>query len=126
MVTDDVVDVFVAIIQKMLKLVPYPFKMRASITRPLALCLSKQNETAEDVLRMVGDAARNIHEVDIVIMPIILNGHFHVVVLDNIKQEYKHYSYCQSDEYDKDALDMVSFRVNYRGNIVYLNLKFYL
>ncbi|WP_375646855.1 hypothetical protein [Bartonella sp. TT29SHDZB] len=75
---------------------------------------------------MIDDAARNVHEVDIVIMPIILHDHFHIVVLDNIKQEYMHYSSLQSDEYDKDTLDIVSFLGKYRGNIVHVNMKFYL
>ncbi|WP_375669393.1 hypothetical protein, partial [Bartonella sp. MR168JLCBS] len=126
MVTYDVVDVFVSIIQKMLKLVPYPFKMRASITRPLALCLSKSDDTAEEALGMVGVAAQTVHDVEIVLMPIILNGHFHLLVLDNRKHEYTHYSSLQSEEYDKDAHDIVSFLVEYRGNIVLVNIKLYL
>uniref|UniRef100_UPI0035D125DC hypothetical protein n=1 Tax=Bartonella sp. CL9QHWL TaxID=3243542 RepID=UPI0035D125DC len=105
--------------------VPYPFKVRASITRPLALCMSKSNDTSEKALGMVEDAARSIHEVEIVLMPIILNGHFHLLVLDNRKHEYTHYSSLQSEEYDKDARDMVSFLVEYRGNIVLVNIKFY-
>lgn len=47
-----------------------------------------------------------------VIMPIILNGHFHVHVLDNEKQEYRHYSSWQSDEYNKNAINMVSYMLN--------------
>ncbi|KAH7668402.1 Ulp1 peptidase protein [Dioscorea alata] len=39
-------------------------------------------------------------------MPIILHDHFHIVVLDNIAQEYRHYSSCQSEEYDEDAAEM--------------------
>ena len=70
--------------------------------------MSKQEDTSESALIMIGNAAQSLHDVDIVILPIIMNGHFHLVVLDNNKQEYRHYTSADSEEYDRDAADMVS------------------
>lgn len=69
---------------------------RAAITCPLVLIISKQEHTAEKALAMMEEGTRRLHNVDIIILPIILNGHFHLIVLDNVTQEYQYYSLCQS------------------------------
>lgn len=56
---------------------------------------------------MIEEAAHNLHNADIVLLPIILIGHFHLVVLDKDKQEYWYYSSCQNLQYDDDTFDMV-------------------
>lgn len=55
---------------------------------------------------MLEEGVHHQHDVDDVILLIILNGHFHLV-LDNDKQEYQYYSSCQSLQYDKDVIAMV-------------------
>ncbi|XP_039135787.1 uncharacterized protein LOC120273222 [Dioscorea cayenensis subsp. rotundata] len=68
--------------------------------------MSRQEDAGESALAMMGDVARNLHDVDIVILLIIMNGHFHVVVLDNEMQEYMHHTSVVSKEYDRDAGEM--------------------
>ncbi|XP_039135799.1 uncharacterized protein LOC120273234 [Dioscorea cayenensis subsp. rotundata] len=98
MVKDDVMDTFICIIQKSLTRVPYLYMKCTFITRPLALFMSKQEDASETALTMMGDAARNLYDVDIVILPIIINAHFHLVVLNNNKQEYMYYTSAESEE----------------------------
>ena len=112
-VPDDVVVVFVQIIMEYLKKEHYPYKRRATITQPLALLIPKQEHTSECALTMTEQAACHLHDVDVVLLPIILNGHFHLLVLDNQKNEYQHYSSAESLTYDTDALVMVIISIRF-------------
>ncbi|WP_375669596.1 hypothetical protein, partial [Bartonella sp. MR168JLCBS] len=129
---DDVMDVFVCIMKKFLRRVPYPFKKRSSITQPGALFMSGQPDACESTIAMVRYVARHLKEVDIVILPIVMHGHFHVVVLDNEKEEYRHYSSYDSDEHAIHAFELVTSlpkRLRLKGNMNFIklptNMNFY-
>ena len=72
---------------------------------------------------MIGETAKNLQDVELVILPIILNGHFYVVFLDNNKQEYRHYTSCVSEEYVKDATDMVIILLDIPHTCLFLFLS---
>lgn len=87
-VLDDVMDVFVLIIIDSFKKEPHPYKRRAAISCPLALLMSKAEHTAEDALTLVQHVVRNFAGAELILLPIILNGHFHPVMLDKGKKEF--------------------------------------
>lgn len=43
----------------------------------------------------------------LILMPIVLNGHYHFLTLDIPNEKYNHYS-LESSMYELDAIDMVS------------------
>lgn len=78
MVPDDVIDIFVLMLIYTLKKSPNVFRMTATITRPMALALSRQEHSACGMERMSGPAMENFHILELVLMPIIWNKHFHL------------------------------------------------
>lgn len=89
MVLDNVIDVYVMIILGTLKKQPYPYKRRATITRPLALLMSKQDHLVEVALTMMEDAMRAFYKIDVILSPVTLKNHFYIFILDKQK-EYVH------------------------------------
>ncbi|XP_039118906.1 SH3 domain-containing protein C23A1.17-like [Dioscorea cayenensis subsp. rotundata] len=85
---------------------PYPYNVRVAITQPLALLMSSSEHTGEESLLMMADVIRQFANVDVILMPIILHGQFHLLVLDKVKKEYIHYSSSVSLKYDQDAIHM--------------------
>lgn len=65
-----------------------------AITRPLVLLMSKQDHIEELSPTMIKEVTHHLDDIDADLLPIILNGHFHLVVLNNHKQEYQHYLSC--------------------------------
>lgn len=47
-------------------------------------------------------------QAELILMHIVLNGHYHLVTLDIPNQKYMHYSSLMSLVYDADAIAMVS------------------
>lgn len=107
MITDDVME--------SLKKKSYPYKKRVAITRPLALFMSKSQHTIGVSLTLMEEAACSYHEVELVLLPIIFNSHFHVVTLNKEIKVYFHYSSFDNCMYNADAKDMV--RINYISRI---------
>ena len=107
-VPDDVVDTLVLLLREELAEKPPKYNKRAVIIRPLALALRKMEYTAEEAERIVLEVVDGIKEVDFIFMPIIANGHYHLLVYDKSEQNYRHYSSLQSEEYDRDVVEMVS------------------
>ena len=58
--------------------------------------MSKQDHIAEVALTMMKDAMRNFLYEDIVLLPIILNGPFHLVIFDREKTMYFDYLSAES------------------------------
>lgn len=48
-----------------------------------------------------------LYDVDVIFLPIILNSHFHLVILDKVKKKYMHYSLAKSHTYDANVINMV-------------------
>lgn len=86
MAPDDVMDIFVLVIRDTLKKGPYLYKRRAKIIGPLALLMLKVEHTAKISLTMIADVVWEFVELDLILLPIILNGHFHLLVLDKRKK----------------------------------------
>lgn len=107
MVPDDVIDLFVLIIIDSFKKVSNPYKRRATITHPLALLMSKVEHTAEGDLSLITNVIHHFVDVELILMTIILNGHFHLLMLDKGKK-YINYSSTLSLTYNIDTVDMVS------------------
>lgn len=105
---NDVMDVFVLIIIDSWKKEPYPYMRCATITCSLALLMSKVEHTAKDSLTMIVDAVHLFIGVKLILISIILNRHFHLLVLDKGKKEYIHYSSVFSLTYDADAVNMAN------------------
>lgn len=86
MAPDDVMDIFVLVIRDTLKKGPYLYKRRAKIIGPLALLMLNVEHTAKISLTMIADIVWEFVELDLILLPIILNGHFHLLVLDKRKK----------------------------------------
>lgn len=52
----------------------------------------KMEHNIEVSLMMMEDAACSYREVEILLLPIIFNGHFHLFVFNKEKKEFQHYS----------------------------------
>lgn len=120
MVLDDVMDVFVLIIIDSFKKDPYLYKRRAAISLPLALLMSQAEQIAKDALTLAQHVVCNFIEAELILLPIILNGHFHLIVLDK-RKEYIHYSSSVSLTYDKDAVGMVNNVFVYDYTIIFIS-----
>lgn len=84
--------------------------------------MSKAEYIAEDALILVQDVVHMFTNVEFILLPIILNGHFHLVVLDKGKKEYVHYSSSLSLTYDKDAISIVNNVFLYDFIIIFISL----
>lgn len=91
MVLNNVMEVFVLIIIDSLKKQPYPYRKHVTITLLLALFMSKVDHIAEDALILVQDIVHLFNDVELILLLIILNEHFHLIMLDKGKTEYIHY-----------------------------------
>ena len=56
---------------------------------------------------MVEDAIYDYDNIELILMPIVLNNHYHLFLLDKADQKYVHYSSLQSRTYDVDSKDIV-------------------
>lgn len=83
MVPDDALDVFIMIVLDSLISIPKRSRPQ-SLTSYHFLCPSRL--LGKDALTMMEDDMRTLHKVDVVLLPIIFNKHFHVVLLDKQKE----------------------------------------
>lgn len=47
-------------------------------------------------------------DAEIILMPIIFNGHYHLLMLDLENEKYKHYPSLEPFVYNSDVVDMLS------------------
>lgn len=109
--SDDVLDVFILIFMESLKKKLYPYKKHVAVTCRLVVLMSKSEHIAEVFLTFMEEATLNNHEMELLLLPIIFNTHFHLVVLDKEKKEYIYYSFTENRIYEADTKNMV--RITY-------------
>ena len=90
MVPDDVVDVFILILHDSLRNFLGQFKRVTTITRPMPLALSKRLDSTTGVGKLLATVLDEYSTMEVVFMPIILNKHYHLVVLEKEKRKYRH------------------------------------
>lgn len=108
-VLDDVIDVLVLMIHEQLLANPFAYKKRAIVTWPLALPMQKLQFTTDQAVYMMEDVMYDHKNAKIIMMPIVLNGNYHFLMLDMENEKYRHYSSLEQSVYDSDAVNMVSY-----------------
>ena len=72
---------------------------------------------------MVEDGIFGYNLAKIISVPIVLNGHYHLLILDKGKRKYIHYSFLPSRTYDADARDMVGIPCRFIRLIIYSAMR---
>ena len=72
---------------------------------------------------MVEDGIFGYNLAKIISVPIVLNGHYHLLVLDKVKMKYIHYSFLQLHTYDINARDMVHTPDRFIRFIISLDMR---
>lgn len=107
-VPDDVVDVLVLMIYEELLTNRLEYKKRNVVTWPLALAMQKMQSVENQAAYIMEDMLYGHKQVELILMPVILNGYYHLLILENPSQNYLHYSSLMLETYDADAEAMVS------------------
>jgi len=115
MVPNNVVNVFVIMLLDTLKKSPNVYKMTATITRLTALALSRQEHSPGGMERMMGPPLADFPTTELILMPIIFNKHYHLLVLDKVKEEYLNYDSIGRHAHDRDIVAMVITTFNHFG-----------
>ena len=72
--------------------------------------MQKMQFTGDQALCMVEDVIVSFEDAEIILMVIVLNDHYHLLIMDRVKRKYILYWSLQSRTYDTDARAMVRTR----------------
>ncbi|XP_039133226.1 rho GTPase-activating protein gacV-like [Dioscorea cayenensis subsp. rotundata] len=106
MVADDVVDVFCLMLNESLRKTPSVYKRRGIATRPQAFQLSKLKDDNKSLINLMNNPLSVYDQVEVVLIPIIVDNHYHLLVLDKEKKEYLHFSSISKKTYNDAAKKM--------------------